>query len=249
MLLVVATVDTPRVRGPRSATSAPSSPTATRHRQRHAVLRLLVRHVRRGHGARRARRQPRRALGRDRGHHRSSPRSWSATGAPARSLEAAWKYVVICSVGVAIAFLGTVLLYYAAAHAGLAGRPTLDWAHPAGHAPPPRPGRDPRRRRRCSSSASAPRPASHRCTAWLPDAHSQAPAPVSALMSGVLLSWRSTRSCASRPSPTPRSAPATCAPCSSIAALLSLAVAAALLIAPTRLQAACSPTPASSTWA
>ncbi|MDD4868513.1 MAG: hydrogenase, partial [Mycobacterium sp.] len=34
------------------------------------------------------------------------------------ALEATWKYVVICSVGIAIAFLGTVLLYYAAQHAG-----------------------------------------------------------------------------------------------------------------------------------
>ncbi len=34
------------------------------------------------------------------------------------ALEATWKYVVICSVGIAIAFLGTVLLYFAARHAG-----------------------------------------------------------------------------------------------------------------------------------
>lgn len=30
------------------------------------------------------------------------------------ALEATWKYVVICSVGIAVAFLGTVLLYFAA---------------------------------------------------------------------------------------------------------------------------------------
>ena len=34
------------------------------------------------------------------------------------ALEATWKYVVICSVGIAVAFLGTVLLYFAAEHAG-----------------------------------------------------------------------------------------------------------------------------------
>src|SRR3954467_3009977 len=34
------------------------------------------------------------------------------------ALEATWKYVIICSVGIAVAFLGTVLLYYAAQHAG-----------------------------------------------------------------------------------------------------------------------------------
>ena len=30
------------------------------------------------------------------------------------ALEATWKYVIICSVGIAMAFLGTVLLYFAA---------------------------------------------------------------------------------------------------------------------------------------
>ncbi|MGA8254378.1 MAG: hydrogenase, partial [Mycobacterium sp.] len=41
------------------------------------------------------------------GHHRTRT-----------ALEATWKYVVICSVGIAMAFLGTVLLYYAAERAG-----------------------------------------------------------------------------------------------------------------------------------
>ena len=35
-----------------------------------------------------------------------------------RSLEATWKYVIICSVGISLAFLGTVLLYFASLHAG-----------------------------------------------------------------------------------------------------------------------------------
>ncbi len=34
------------------------------------------------------------------------------------ALEATWKYVVICSVGIAVAFLGTVLLYFAARGSG-----------------------------------------------------------------------------------------------------------------------------------
>jgi len=33
------------------------------------------------------------------------------------SLEASWKYIVICSVGIALAFLGTVFVYLAALHA------------------------------------------------------------------------------------------------------------------------------------
>jgi len=48
------------------------------------------------------------------------------------ALEATWKYVVICSVGIAIAFLGTVLLYYAAEHAGAPAAAALrGW--PAGY--------------------------------------------------------------------------------------------------------------------
>jgi hydrogenase-4 component F len=101
------------------------------------------------------------------------------------AVEAAWKYVVICSAGIALALLGLLLLNAAAAHAGAVTG--LDWA---------------------GLDAAAPRldPAVTRIAvallivgygtkaglaplhAWLPDAHGQAPAPVSALMSGVLLS-------------------------------------------------------------
>ncbi len=41
------------------------------------------------------------------GHHRTR-----------LSLEATWKYVVICSFGITLAFLGTVLLYFASVHSG-----------------------------------------------------------------------------------------------------------------------------------
>ncbi|MCP2247321.1 proton-conducting transporter transmembrane domain-containing protein [Lentzea aerocolonigenes] len=101
------------------------------------------------------------------------------------SVEAAWKYVVICSTGIALALLGTIVLNFAAAHApGPAG---LDLATLAAHAP----GLDPGVTRIAvvllvlgfgTKAGLAP------LHAWLPDAHSQAPAPVSALMSGVLLS-------------------------------------------------------------
>ena len=99
------------------------------------------------------------------------------------AVEAAWKYVVIGSVGIAVAFLGVVLLNYASLHAGDAG---LDW-------------------RALGDTAANLDPGVTRIAvalliigfgtkvglvplhAWLPDAHGQAPAPVSALMSGVLL--------------------------------------------------------------
>jgi len=102
------------------------------------------------------------------------------------ALEAAWKYVVICSAAIAIAFLGLVLLYYAARHAGLASDQALDWAALTRHAHQ----LDPAVTRIAIGlavlgfGAKAGLVPLH---AWLPDAHSQAPAPVSALMSGVLL--------------------------------------------------------------
>ncbi|NJP48311.1 proton-conducting transporter transmembrane domain-containing protein [Actinacidiphila epipremni] len=102
------------------------------------------------------------------------------------SVEAAWKYVVICSAGIALAFLGTVLIYYAARQAGISEASALDWPTLAAHA-----GRlDPAVTRLGTAlvvlgfGAKAGLVPLH---AWLPDAHSQAPAPVSALMSGVLL--------------------------------------------------------------
>jgi hydrogenase-4 component F len=103
------------------------------------------------------------------------------------SLEASWKYVVIGSVGVALAFLGTVLVYFASRHAPGLTAATLDWTTlvaGAGHL-------NPGVMRLAAGLlvlgygtkvGLAP------MHTWLPDAHSQAPAPVSALMSGVLLS-------------------------------------------------------------
>lgn len=101
------------------------------------------------------------------------------------AVEAAWKYVVICSTGIALALLGTILLNYAASHTpssrGLAWSALVTGAHEL----------DPGVTRLAvmllvigfgTKAGLAP------LHAWLPDAHSQAPAPVSALMSGVLLS-------------------------------------------------------------
>ena len=50
------------------------------------------------------------------GHHRTR-----------RSLEASWKYVIIGSVGIALAFLGTVVLAYAARAAGVPSADALNW--------------------------------------------------------------------------------------------------------------------------
>jgi hydrogenase-4 component F len=107
------------------------------------------------------------------GHHRTR-----------RSLEAAWKYVVLGSVGVAIAFLGIVLLYAATRAAGDA---TLSWS--TLHAGPR--ALDPSLVKVAAALAIlgfATKAGLAPMHSWLPDAHSQAPAPVSGLTSGVLLS-------------------------------------------------------------
>jgi hydrogenase-4 component F len=101
------------------------------------------------------------------------------------AVEAAWKYVVICSAGIALALLGLLLLNAAAVHAGAGAG--LDWARLAGAAPRLDPGvtRIAVALLIVGFGTKAGLAPLH---AWLPDAHGQAPAPVSALMSGVLLS-------------------------------------------------------------
>jgi hydrogenase-4 component F len=110
------------------------------------------------------------------GHHRTR-----------EALEATWKYVVICSVGIALAFLGTVLLYFASLHAGASSGDALNidvlLAH-AGHL-------DPAVTRLAAGLlllGYGTKAGLFPFHTWLADAHSQSPAPVSALMSGVLLS-------------------------------------------------------------
>jgi len=103
------------------------------------------------------------------------------------ALEATWKYVIICSVGIAMAFLGTILLYFAARHAGADSGQALDLDVLIAHAS----GLDLGVTRLAGGllligyGAKVGLVPFH---TWLADAHSQAPAPVSALMSGVLLS-------------------------------------------------------------
>ncbi|GFJ96645.1 hypothetical protein Prum_102870 [Phytohabitans rumicis] len=127
------------------------------------------------------------------------------------SVEAAWKYVVLCSVGIGIAFLGTVCVYATAVAAGAHGTTALNWTHLTSHTA----GLDPDLTRLAmgllllgfgTKAGLAP------MHAWLPDAHSQAPAPSPPSCPGCCCPWRSTPSGATRPSPTPSSKPATPAP-------------------------------------
>jgi hydrogenase-4 component F len=102
------------------------------------------------------------------------------------SVEASWKYILICSVGIALAFAGTVLSYFD--FVTLSGRAenALNWTVLLQTAPQLHPeviriafvfllvGYG-------TKAGLAP------MHTWLPDAHSESPAPLSAAMSGVLL--------------------------------------------------------------
>ncbi|MGH2891787.1 MAG: proton-conducting transporter membrane subunit [Solirubrobacteraceae bacterium] len=102
------------------------------------------------------------------------------------SLEAAWKYIIISSFGVTIALVGTLFLYYAAGN--LSGSPTehLTWSYLYAHAG----GLGPESLRLAfllaligygTKVGLAP------MHTWLPDAHSEAPSPASAMLSAALL--------------------------------------------------------------
>ncbi|PYS94893.1 MAG: hydrogenase, partial [Acidobacteria bacterium] len=102
------------------------------------------------------------------------------------ALEASWKYILIGSVGIALAFLGTVLAYFNFVQRVGATPFALHWTvltRVAGSL-------DPDVTRLAfvfllvgygTKAGLAP------MHTWLPDAHSEAPAPISAMMSGCLL--------------------------------------------------------------
>ncbi|HTY47273.1 MAG TPA: hydrogenase 4 subunit F [Methanomassiliicoccales archaeon] len=102
------------------------------------------------------------------------------------SLEAAWKYVIICSVGITLALLGIILAYASSTKIPGIEATALDWTTLMNVAPQ----LDPTLLKVAfimvlvgygTKVGLAP------MHTWLPDAHSQAPTPVSALLSGVLL--------------------------------------------------------------
>lgn len=102
-----------------------------------------------------------------------------------KGIEAAWKYVIICSVGIAIAFLGIILLHLASMDS-LPEHEFLNWTALMEHAAE----LDVSVLRLAfifivvGFGAKAGLAPMH---TWLPPAHSQAPSPISALLSGVLL--------------------------------------------------------------
>jgi hydrogenase-4 component F len=102
------------------------------------------------------------------------------------SVEASWKYLLVCSVGIALAFTGTILAYFDFVATAGQVPGSLNWtalrsAAPARHA-------------ELLELAFAFILVGYGTKAglapmhtWLPDAHSEAPSSISAMMSGVLL--------------------------------------------------------------
>src|SRR5690349_12605853 len=102
------------------------------------------------------------------------------------SLEAAWKYFILCGVGIAQALFGTVLLYMAAEKVIGAEGGALLWTHLAGARTALEP--------QIITLAFAFLFVGYGTKVglvplhnWLPDAHAEGPTPVSAVLSGLLL--------------------------------------------------------------
>ncbi len=104
------------------------------------------------------------------------------------AVEAGWKYLIVCTVGLAFALFGTIVFYVAAVHAGLKPESALQWT--------------------VLEQAGRMLAGSHTLLklgfiflivgygtkiglvpmhSWLPDAHAEAPSPVSAMLSAALL--------------------------------------------------------------
>ncbi len=102
------------------------------------------------------------------------------------AIEAAWKYFILCSVGIGLALFGTILVYLAAEPVMGASGAAMEWT-------------------RLVARAWAFQPALLNLAfvfvlvgygtkvglaplhAWLPDAHAEGPTPISAVLSGLLL--------------------------------------------------------------
>ena len=102
------------------------------------------------------------------------------------SLEAAWKYVIICTVGVAFGLYGTVLVYAEASAVLPDPHEASLWTALIAHAASLDPGVM-RLAFVFVLVGFGTKAGIFPMHAWLPDAHSEAPSPVSALLSGVLV--------------------------------------------------------------
>ncbi len=100
-------------------------------------------------------------------------------------LEAAWKYIIVTTIGISFGLFGTVIIYAAASNV-MGGASSMSWAAIMNVATKLDPGivRIGFIFAMVGYGTKAGLAPMH---LWLPDAHSQAPTPVSALLSGVLI--------------------------------------------------------------
>lgn len=104
------------------------------------------------------------------------------------AVEAGWKYLIVCTVGIALALFGTITLYLAAVRSGVPSASALDWQTLMAAAPG------------MGGATDLVKIAFVFVTvgygtkigfvpmhSWLPDAHAEAPSPISAMLSAVLL--------------------------------------------------------------
>ncbi|MBZ5533512.1 MAG: hydrogenase 4 subunit F [Acidobacteriia bacterium] len=104
------------------------------------------------------------------------------------AVEAGWKYLVVCTVGIAFALFGTIALYLAAARSGVPAPSALDWTALMKAAP---------EMGRVSNLVKlaflfvavgyGTKVGFVPMHSWLPDAHAEAPSPISAMLSAALL--------------------------------------------------------------
>ncbi len=103
------------------------------------------------------------------------------------SLEAAWKYLILCSTGISLGLIGLLLTYYASSSTGLlSGLSATMWTNVREVAPllPPHLMQIAFVFVLIGYGTKVGLVPMH---AWLPDAHSRAPSPISGMLSGILL--------------------------------------------------------------
>jgi hydrogenase-4 component F len=104
----------------------------------------------------------------------------------ARSLEAAWKYIIISSLGVTIALAGTLFLFYSGSALHLGSNLGLTWPYLLMHARSLAP-QSLRLAFLLAVVGYGTKVGLAPMHTWLPDAHAEAPSPASAMLSAALL--------------------------------------------------------------
>ena len=104
------------------------------------------------------------------------------------AVEAGWKYLIVCTVGIAFALFGTITLYLAAVRSGVDPASALDWNALMSAAPSFGGSRELVKLAFVFVAVGyGTKIGFVPMHSWLPDAHAEAPSPISALLSAVLL--------------------------------------------------------------